>query len=73
MVVATPELVSNLSADERSRTVIFVQDAFTSHFDCQVALDAVDLAGKLGFIVFVSELLPNGKALHVHGYLLRFD
>lgn len=70
---ATPELVSDLSANERSRTVVFVQDVFTSHFDCAVVLDAVDLARKLGFIVFVSELRPNGKALHLHGYLRRFE
>lgn len=70
---ATLERISRLSPDQRSRVVVFVQDAFTSHFDSKVVVDAVDLARKMGFLPFVSVPRQNGKALHVHGYLGRFE
>ncbi|MQB12311.1 FAD-binding oxidoreductase [Agrobacterium sp. ICMP 6402] len=72
VATATPERILRLPMEERARAVVFVQDAFTTHFDSQVVLDAVDLARRMGFIPFVSALHENGKALHVHGYLGRF-
>jgi len=71
--IATSNLIAALSAEERARTVVFVPDAFTTHFDSEVVLAAVDLAQTMGLIPFVSELRQNGKALHVHGYLQRFE
>ena len=71
--VATPQALAALSPDQRARSVVFVPDAFTEHFDPQILLDAVDIAGRLGFRAFVPPPLVNGKALHVHGYLGRFE
>lgn len=71
--IATSNLVAALSAEQRARTVVFVQDAFTTHFDSEVVLAAVDIAQTMGLIPFVSQLRQNGKALHVHGYLQRFE
>ncbi|CAN7262532.1 FAD-binding and (Fe-S)-binding domain-containing protein [Rhizobium sp. LjRoot30] len=71
--VATPEALAALSPEQRARSVVFVPDAFTEHFDPQILLDAVDIAGRLGFRAFVSPSLINGKALHVHGYLGAFE
>lgn len=71
--VATPALLARLDAAARARAVVFVPDAFTEHFDPQVLLDAVAVARLLGLSPFIAPPLVNGKALHVHGYLGRFE
>lgn len=71
--VATPELLSSLSAEEKARSVVFVQDSFTSVFEPQLLVDAVELVQTMGLRPFVSPLLSNGKALQVHGYLQQFE
>ncbi|MCA0402106.1 MAG: FAD-binding oxidoreductase [Proteobacteria bacterium] len=71
--VATPERIESLSAEDRSRAVIFVPDAFTAHFDPKVAVAAIELALKMGLIPMLAPPHVNGKALHVHGYLARFE
>ncbi|MGD9859079.1 MAG: FAD-binding and (Fe-S)-binding domain-containing protein [Marinobacterium sp.] len=70
---ATPEVASRLSAAQRERAVVIVQDAFTSYFETRLVLDLVDLLGKLGFYVMVAPFMPNGKPLHVHGFMAAFD
>ncbi|OMH33990.1 FAD-binding and (Fe-S)-binding domain-containing protein [Motiliproteus sp. MSK22-1] len=71
--LATPEWVGQLTAEQRKRSVIIVQDAFTSYFENQLVLDLVDLLTELGFHVLVAPYLPNGKPLHVHGFLKAFE
>ncbi|WP_296746942.1 FAD-binding and (Fe-S)-binding domain-containing protein [Mesorhizobium sp.] len=71
--IATRERLLALPAGDRSRAVVFVADAFTKHFDPQIVLDIVDLASSMGFLPFLSAPLPNGKAMHVHGYLAAFE
>ena len=70
--IATPERLEALPAGEKARSLILVQDAFTRYFEPQTVLDAVDLLLALGVRPFVAPLRPNGKALHVHGYLGAF-
>lgn len=70
--IATPQRLQALSAVERTRTIVFVPDAFTTHFDPQPVVAAFELATKLGFTPYLAAPLTNGKALHVHGYLGRF-
>lgn len=70
---ATPEIIKNLTDAQRERTVVIVQDAFTSYFETRLVLDLVDLLGKLGFYVLVAPFMPNGKPLHVHGFMKAFD
>ena len=65
--------MARLDAAARARAVVFVPDAFTEHFDPQVLLDAVAVARLLGLSPFIAPPLVNGKALHVHGYLGRFE
>lgn len=72
VAIATPELLAGLSPADKARSVVLVQDAFTSHFEMQLLLDVVDLLQGLGFRPLVAPLRPNGKALHVHGYLGAF-
>lgn len=71
--VADLKAFARLATEERKAIVVFVVDAFTAHFDPAVALAAVSLAGKLGFKPMLARPHVNGKALHVHGYLDRFE
>jgi FAD/FMN-containing dehydrogenase/Fe-S oxidoreductase len=70
--VATPERLSKLEEAERQQSVIVVQDAFTRYFETPVAAAFLELAARLGFKVFVAPYLPNGKPLHVQGFLPQF-
>ena len=70
---ATPETIKALTEAQRERAVVIVQDAFTSYFETRLVLDLVDLLGKLGFYVLVAPFMPNGKPLHVHGFMKAFD
>jgi Fe-S oxidoreductase len=49
-----------------------VQDAFTSHYETRLVLDVLDLVRLLGFTPWLAPFRPNGKALHVHGFLGAF-
>lgn len=71
--LATPGVIRALTAAQRERTVVIVQDAFTSYFETRLVLDLVDLLGKLGFFVLLAPFMPNGKPLHVHGFMNAFD
>ncbi|WP_071059127.1 FAD-binding and (Fe-S)-binding domain-containing protein [Pelistega sp. MC2] len=53
--------------------VIIVQDAFTRYFDSQVLIDLLKLLNKLNVTPCVLPYFENGKPLHVHGFLKRFD
>ncbi|WP_286238612.1 D-2-hydroxyglutarate dehydrogenase YdiJ [Neptuniibacter halophilus] len=70
---ATPALIKSLTAEEREDAVIIVQDAFTSYFETQLVLDLVDLLTGLGFYVLMAPFKPNGKPLHVHGFMKAFE
>ncbi len=72
IVDATPQVLSALSAEERARSVVLVQDAFTSWYETHVVLAVLDLMRAIGFRPFVAPFRPNGKPLHVHGFLGAF-
>ncbi|GAB2596988.1 D-2-hydroxyglutarate dehydrogenase YdiJ [Nitrincola alkalisediminis] len=69
---ATPSIIESLSDYQRQRSVIIVQDAFTSYFETALVLDVIDLLGRLGFNALVAPFMPNGKPLHVHGFMGAF-
>ncbi|SDE18839.1 D-2-hydroxyglutarate dehydrogenase YdiJ [Paraburkholderia lycopersici] len=69
---ATPGRIAMLGSAERRRSVIVVQDAFTRYFEMPVAAAFLELAARLDFKVFVAPYLPNGKPLHVQGFLPQF-
>lgn len=69
---ASIDSVQQLSEQQRNRTVVIVQDAFTSYFETELVLDIVDLLKRLGFSVQLAPFAPNGKPLHVHGFMKRF-
>lgn len=69
---ATTENLGQLDEGRKSKTVILVQDAFTRFFDAQVVLDVLQLLQTLGFYPLIAPYSPNGKPLHVHGFLSEF-
>ncbi|WP_426533612.1 D-2-hydroxyglutarate dehydrogenase YdiJ [Bradyrhizobium sp. McL0615] len=72
IAVATPELLAALPVEERARSVVLVQDAFTSWYEPRVVLAVLDLIGAIGFKPFIAPFRPNGKPQHVHGFLGAF-
>jgi FAD/FMN-containing dehydrogenase/Fe-S oxidoreductase len=70
--VATPARLAALSPAEHERSVIVVLDAFTRYFETSVTAALLALAGRLGCRVFVAPYLPNGKPLHVQGFVAAF-
>lgn len=71
--LATPDGLARLSAAQARRSVVLVQDAFTRFFESPLVADFIELASRLGFQVFLAPLLPNGKPLHVQGFLPAFE
>jgi len=71
--MATPDVLRSLDEAERARTVVVVQDAFTSYYETRLLLDLLDLIRALGFRPWLAPYRPNGKALHVHGFLGAFE
>ena len=64
--------MNRLSAEERGKYVILVQDAFTSAYDAKVIADFIVLASKMGRKVAILPLKPNGKVMHIRGYMKEF-
>lgn len=67
----TDELYT-LSAEESKRSVILLQDAFTSFYESQIVMEFYRLLRRMNFTVYVAPFHPNGKPLHVKGFLKKF-
>lgn len=70
---ATPERLAALDKEQRNKSVIVVLDAFTRYFETQVPATFIELAVRLGYTVYVAPFSPNGKPLHVQGFLQAFE
>ncbi len=70
---AAPENIRTLSDEEKAKSVIIVQDAFTSYFETQLVIDLMQFLKTLGFNPMLAPFTPNGKPLHVHGFLKTFN
>ncbi|WP_445158139.1 FAD-binding and (Fe-S)-binding domain-containing protein [Halomonas sp. E14] len=70
---ATPISLGLLSEAQKARSVVLVQDAFTSHFEAELVMDIVELLSRLDIKVFVAPYTANGKPLHVQGFLGAFE
>ncbi len=68
-----PSALARLDEEERARTVLVAQDAFTTFYEPNVALAAYDLLTKLGRRVVFLPFFENGKGLHIKGFLGRFE
>ncbi|MEA2119407.1 FAD-binding and (Fe-S)-binding domain-containing protein [Halovibrio sp. HP20-50] len=70
---ATPLSLALLTDQQRSNSVIIVQDAFTTHFEAKLVMDVVELLSRLNLRVFVMPYSANGKPLQVQGFLGAFE
>jgi Fe-S oxidoreductase len=66
-------VLSKLTPEQKQKTVLLVQDTFTSFFDSDVVYATASVFEKLGFKVMVLPYLANGKALQVKGRLTEFE
>lgn len=64
--------LERLTPADREKRVLIVQDTFTSVYDAGMVHDLVSLVAKTGKIPVLLPLKPNGKALHIRGYLREF-
>jgi len=71
--IATPELLSTLDKQQRARSVIIVQDAFTRYFETPVLSDWIELIARLGYQIYIAPFAPNGKPLQVQGFIKAFE
>ncbi|MGO1343695.1 FAD-binding and (Fe-S)-binding domain-containing protein [Chromohalobacter japonicus] len=70
---ATPTSLGLLTERQKTRSVVIVQDAFTSHFEAKLVMDIVELLSRLDIRVFVAPFHANGKPLHVQGFMGAFE
>jgi len=70
---ATADRLARLTPEQRQRSVILVQDAFTRYFDTPVMADWLELISRLGFDIYLAPFAANGKPLQVQGFLGAFD
>jgi len=68
----TLEQLEALSDEQKTKTVLVVQDPFTSYYDAQVVADFIRLVERLGYQPVLLPFSPNGKAQHIKGFLNRF-
>ena len=66
------EQLEALSAEQRQKVVLVVQDPFTSYYDAPVVRDLVLLMEKLGFRPLLLPFKPNGKPQHIKGFMRSF-
>ena len=71
--MASVAALSRLSDRERAKSIVIVQDAFTSYYDTRVVLDFHALLKRLGFEPWLAPFMPNGKPQHVLGFLRKFE
>ena len=69
----TLEQLETLTPEQKSRTVLVVQDPFTSYYDAQVVADFIRLIDKLGYQPVLLPFSANGKAQHIKGFVNRFS
>ncbi len=65
--------IAKLPEATKEHSVLLLQDAFTSFYETNVLLAAYDLLTRLGFTVYVLPYFENGKALHIKGFMGRFN
>ncbi|MFT7562217.1 MAG: FAD/FMN-containing dehydrogenase/Fe-S oxidoreductase [Flavobacteriales bacterium] len=70
--IASLKHLKTLSDIEKSKTILIVQDAFTRYFESPLIIDLVLFLRKLGYRPLLAPYKPNGKPLHVHGFISAF-
>ncbi len=71
--IASPGVLSALTEEQRRTSVVIVSDAFTTYYEPRVLLAVIDLFRLMGVRPWLAPFYANGKPLHVHGFLGRFE
>ncbi len=58
----TLEQLESLNAEQKARTVLVVQDPFTSYYDAQVVADFVRLVEKIRFPACVTAIFAKWQS-----------
>ncbi|GLP97861.1 D-2-hydroxyglutarate dehydrogenase YdiJ [Paraferrimonas sedimenticola] len=66
------ETLQAIPESERQDYVLIVQDPFNSFYDAQVVARAVLVCELLGFKPVLLPYKPNGKPMHIKGFLKQF-
>ncbi|WP_110456775.1 FAD-binding and (Fe-S)-binding domain-containing protein [Shewanella algidipiscicola] len=66
------EALQQIPQDERSRYVLVVQDPFNSFYEADTVYHLVKLIEKLEFKPILLPFKPNGKPIHIKGFLDKF-
>ena len=61
-----------LSDEQRQRSVVVVQDAFTRYFETPLLAQWLETLSRLGYQVYLAPFHANGKPLQVQGFLGAF-
>jgi FAD/FMN-containing dehydrogenase/Fe-S oxidoreductase len=64
--------IANLSESEKKRSVLLLQDAFTSFYESNVLQAVCGILAKSGVTVYIVPFFPNGKGLHIKGFMQAF-
>jgi FAD/FMN-containing dehydrogenase/Fe-S oxidoreductase len=67
------EAIRALGDEVKVRSVILVQDAFSSFYDASLVLSTVDVLTSIGVRVYVAPYRPNGKPMHIKGFIKDFE
>ncbi len=70
--IAKRSHLEHLSPEEKKRSVILIPDVFTTYYESKLVLDIYDLLRMLGYVVYIAPFYPNGKPMHVKGFLKAF-
>lgn len=64
--------LATLTPEEKQKTVLIAQDAFTSFYESNVALAVYDVLRAIGLRAVFLPFRQNGKGLHIKGFMDRF-
>jgi len=70
--IADLRVIHRMSVEQKRKTIVIVQDAFTRYFETELVADIFALLKLLGFKPYLAPFKANGKPLHVHGFLKWF-
>jgi len=65
--------IKSLTEEEKQKTVLIVQDPFTSSYESQLVADTVFVLSRLGFNPIILPFKENGKPAHVKGFVQKFE
>jgi FAD/FMN-containing dehydrogenase/Fe-S oxidoreductase len=62
----------NLSQEEKPKSIILLQDAFTSFYESELVVATYNFLTHLGYQVYISPYFSSGKTLQVLGFLKKY-